>query len=483
MTAAEPNPSPAQARVNSLADLVSNVTGANPYDTQTIAQPYTLAQGNSYVPLTLNRILLSYSYMTQGLVQTLVNQPVNDAFRGGFDIKSTELSEEEITQLQNAIRKPRRRVKAGKKDKFNRKINPNAAVNLGHSDVRVAMDVLNWSRLYGGAGLIINTDQNFSSELDVEAIGPDSPLEFLAADRWELILSQMNIFDVKNPTPFNYYGLPLHTSRVVKVLGIEAPSYIRLRLQGWGMSEIERCIRAINSFVKFENLVFELLDEAKIDVFQIMGFNDSLLTDEGTANTQRRVDLANRMKNFQNALVMDKEDAYQQKQLSWSGLAEMWNEIRLNLSSDLKIPMNKLFGQSATGFGGGQDAIENYNSVVEGVRSNAEPVVTEIVDLRCQQLFGFVPDYTLSWKPLKLLDGEQEENVKTQKQNRAMELFQQRLVTGREVSTILRKENLLDIETEVGAGLRDVEPTMPNAGDPSEKALAADAAKKKPAEK
>ena len=482
MTAAEPN-SPAQTRVNSLADLVSNVTGANPYDTQTIAQPYTLAQGNSYVPLTLNRILLSYSYMTQGLVQTLVNQPVNDAFRGGFDIKSTELSEEEITQLQNAIRKPRRRVKAGKKDKFNRKINPNAAVNLGHSDVRVAMDVLNWSRLYGGAGLIINTDQNFSSELDIEAIGPDSPLEFLAADRWELILSQMNIFDVKNPTPFNYYGLPLHVSRVVKVLGIEAPSYIRLRLQGWGMSEIERCIRAINSFVKFENLVFELLDEAKIDVFQIMGFNDSLLTDEGTANTQRRVDLANRMKNFQNALVMDKEDAYQQKQLSWSGLAEMWNEIRLNLSSDLKIPMNKLFGQSATGFGGGQDAIENYNSVVEGVRSNAEPVVTEIVDLRCQQLFGFVPEYTISWKPLKLLDGEQEENVKTQKQNRAMELFQQRLVTGREVSTILRKENLLDIETEVGSGLRDVEPTMPNAGDPSEKAMAADAAKKKPAER
>ena len=145
--------------------------------------------------------------------------------------------------------------------------------------------------------------------------------------------------------------------------------------------------------------------------------------------------------------------------------------------------MNKLFGQSATGFGGGQDAIENYNSVVEGVRVNAEPVVTEIVDLRCQQLFGFVPDYSLSWKPLKLLDGEQEENVKTQKQNRAMELFAQRLVTGREVSTILRKENLLDIETEVSEGLRDVEPTMPNAGDPSEKALAADAAKKKPAAK
>lgn len=472
MTATD-TPEHAKTRVNSLSDLVTGVTGGNPYDTQTIAQPYTLAQGNSYVPISLNRVLLSYSFMTQGLIQTVVKQPVEDAFKGGFDIKSNELSDEDIAKLQNAIRRPRRRNRSSKLDRFTRKISPNSSVALGHSDIRTAMDVLNWSRLYGGAGLIINTDQPFNTELDIEKISKDSPLEFLSADRWELILSQMNIFDTANPTPFNYYGLPLHRTRVVKVLGIQAPSYIRQRLQGWGMSEIERCIRAINSFVKFENLVFELLDEAKIDVFQIMGFNDALLTDEGTANTQRRVDLANRMKNFQNALVMDKEDSYQQKQLSWSGLAEMWNEIRLNLSSDLKIPMNKLFGQSATGFGGGQDAIENYNSVVEQVRVDAEPVVIEIVDLRCQQLFGYVPEYTLAWKPLKALDGVQEEEVRSKKQARVMELFSQRLVTGIEASTILRRENLLDIETEVSKGLRDVEPMMPNAGDPSDKVAVA----------
>ena len=458
------------SRLNGLAELVDGLGGAQLQTTQTIAMPYTLAQGNSYTPLTLNRILLSYSFMSMGLVQTVVKQPVEDAFRGGFNIKTTELSEEELAELHAAIRRPRRMQRS---KKFKRNINPNAAVNLGHSDLRVIMDVMNWSRLYGGAGLIINTDQDFRTELDVEKITKDSPLEFIAADRWELILSQMNIYDERNPTPFNYYGLPLHRSRVIKVLGVEAPSYIRLRLQGWGMSEIERCIRAINSFVKFENLIFELLDEAKIDVFKIMGFNDALLTDEGTANTQRRVQLANRLKNFQNALAMDKEDDYAQKQITWSGLAEIWNELRLNLSSALKIPMNKLFGQSATGFGGGQDALENYNSIVEQVRVDADPVVIEVVDLRCQQMFGFVPDYTINWKPLKVLDGEQEENVKTQKQNRALALFQQRITTGRETSTILRNDGLLDIETEVSQGLRDVEPTLPNAGDPADVAMPA----------
>ena len=446
----------AKTRENSLNDMLDGVfAGNNIYTQQTISQPWTLAESNSYTPVTLNRILLSYSYMSQGLIQTVVKQPVEDAFRGGINIKSSELDGKDLAILFNTIRRTRSR------SKFQRQINPNAAINRCISDIQAAMDTVTWSRLYGGAGLIVNTDQDFRTPLDVEAIGPDTPLESTAADRWELILSQTNIFDERNPVPFNFYGIPLNRTRVVKVLGVEAPSYIRLRLQGWGMSEIERCIRPINSFCKFENLVFELLDEAKIDVYKIQGFNDALLTDEGTANAQKRILLSNRLKNFQDALAMDTEDDYMQKQLTFSGLAELWNEIRLNLSSALKIPMNKLFGQSASGFSSGEDALENYNSLVEQVRMDAEPVVQEIIDLRCQQLFGFIPEYSIEWQPLKVLDGVEAESVKTSKQKRTMELFQQRLLTGIEASRVLRDDHLLNIDTEVSEGLRDVEPIQP----------------------
>lgn len=477
----------ATQRNNSLYDLVEGIgsnVGASAWGVpnggmgwmQTISSPFPLSASTNFVPLTLNRILLSYSFMSQGLIQTVIKQPVEDAFRGGIKIITDELSQEQKKQLNNSLKKPR-----AVNRRLARKLNPNAAINMGNSDIRVMMDTMNWARLYGGAGMIINTDQQYDTELDVEAIREDSPLEFIAADRWELVLSQINAFDTRNPCPFNFYGLPIHWSRVTKVMGAEAPSYIRLRLQGWGMSEIERCIRSINSFVKFENLIFELLDEAKIDVYKIQGFNDSLLSQEGTENTQKRVMLGNRLKNYQNALAMDKEDDYMQKQITWSGLAEMWGEIRLNLSSSLKIPMNKLFGQSATGFGGGEDAIENYNSIVEGVRQDAEPAVMTVVDLRCQQQFGFIPDYTVEWAPLRIMDGTEEEEVKTKQQARTMELFLNRLVTGQEASQILRSENLLPMDTEVSKGLRDVEPTAPNDGDPSEVAIEADKEKSKAA--
>lgn len=440
-----------------LTDLVDQLTtGYGPYNSQTIAQPYTLAESNAYVPLTLNRILLSYSYMTQGLIQTVIRQPVDDAFRGGFVIKTPELDEDDLALLTRTLKRSRKRAKRSKEAMRN--INPNAGVNYGNSDIETVMATLNWARLYGGAGMIVNTAQLPSTPLDVEMIDQETPLEFIAADRWELILSQTNIWNEQHPCPYNYYGIPLHFTRVVKVLGVEAPSYIRLRLQGWGMSEIERCIRAINSFLKFETLVFELLDEAKLDVYKIQGFNENLVTEEGTENVQRRILLANRLKSYQNALTMDAEDDFAQKQITWSGLAEIWNEIRMNLSSALKIPMNKLFGQSATGFGGGQDAIENYNSIVEQVRLTAEPLVNEVIDLRCQQLFGFIPDYTVEWPQLKVLDGVQEEEVRTSKQKRALELFQQRLMTGIETSRVLRADGLLHQDTEVLQGLRDVEP-------------------------
>lgn len=468
-------------RNNSLSDLVDSVcNGGLGSFPETMSLPFTLANANNYTPLTLNRILLSYSFMTQGLIQTVIKQPVDDAFRGGFTIKSPELDDDDIAKLMNALKKTRKMEWKNRRDRFStRRMMPTASVVLGNSDLRVAMDTMNWARLFGGSGLIVNTDQDFRSELDVDRINEETPLEFIAADRWELILQAL-LGDLDNPTPYNYYGLPLHRSRVVKVSGVEAPSFIRTQLQGWGMSEIERCIRPINAFVKFESLIFELLDEAKIDVYKIEGFNDALLTDDGTANTQKRVLLSNRLKSFQSALAMDKNDDYAQKQITWSGLAEIWNQLRINLSSALKIPMNKLFGESATGFGGGEDALENYNAIVESVRMDAEPVLCEIIDLRCKQLFGFVPDeLTVLWKPLKVLNGVEEEEVKEKKQTRTMELFQQRLITGIEASKILRSDGLLQIETEVSKGLRDVEPTLPNSGDPSDKQIKADAASAK----
>jgi phage-related protein (TIGR01555 family) len=429
------------------------------YNQDTATQPYTLANANAYVPISLNRILLNYTYMTNGLIRTLVDQPVEDAFRGGLKFKSAELDEEELKKLNRTFK--RKRSRAGAKITAITRANVNAGYDLSNSDQEGVKATAKWARLFGGAGLIINTDQNFTAELNVDAIKEDSPLEFIPADRWELILQQMNIFDQTSPTPFNYYGLPLHRSRVAIMNWAEAPSYIRLRLQGWGMSILEESIRAVNSYLKFEKLLFELLDEAKIDVYKIKGFNTALASPRGTELIQRRIALGNQAKNFQSALTMDMEDDYAQKQLTFSGIAEIYEQLRTNLCAYLKFPKNKLFGESAGGFGSGKDSLDNYNSTVGIVREQIEPQALMVGELRCQQLFGMVPeDLEVEWAPLDVLDGVEQETVKTAKQTRIVEQFTSGLLSGEEACQSLQKEGLLLVECEVLLGLRDVEPPM-----------------------
>lgn len=441
----------------------------------TSTQPNTLGNANAYVPISLNRILLNYSYMTQGLLRTLVDQPVEDAFRGGIKFKSSELDDEELAKLNRQFKRKlgRKQYRGTKLTKGNR----NSGYNLSNSDLEGVKATAKWARLFGGAGLVINTDQDYTKELNPEAITEDSPLEFIAADRWELVLSQTNIFDDLVETPFNYYGLPLHRSRCILMLWSEAPSYIRLRLQGWGMSILEESIRAVNTYLKFEKLLFELLDEAKIDVYKIKGFNTSLASPKATELLMRRALLSNQLKNFQSAIMMDVEDEYQQKTLGamFAGLGEIYEQLRTTLCAYLKFPKNKLFGESAGGFSSGKDSLDNYNSTVGGVREQVEPLVLGAGELRCQQMFGMIPeDLEVEWSPLDVLDGTEQETVKTAKQARIIEQFQSGLLSGEEACQSLQKEGLLLVECEVLLGLRDVEP--PPTQNPDEAQAAADQA-------
>ena len=81
-----------------LVDGVFNAPGLYG-ESEVISQPFTFANGIQYTPFTLNRIALNYGYMGYGLVQALINLPVEDAFRGGVEIETDELDEDDIKIL------------------------------------------------------------------------------------------------------------------------------------------------------------------------------------------------------------------------------------------------------------------------------------------------------------------------------------------------------------------------------------------------
>ncbi len=391
---------------NSLSDLTGAMENwglaRNPFSPQN-SRIDTMFINTRWTLISNFRTILSEAYAEYGIVQTLVDQPVSDAFATGFNILTDELNDSQKRQLQTYIE--RNRV------------------------IQEIQKACNWARLYGGGGIVIMTDQKPDTKLDIGSIDKSSDLEFKAADLWELYKDQTNIWNPwendNESLYYNYYGIRLDKSRVLPICGKEAPSFIRPRLRGWGMSELERVVRSINSYLKNQDLIFELLDEAKVDVYQLNGFNQAMLTPKGTKTAEQRVQMANSLKSYLNALVMDVNDKYDQKQLSFNGLSEILNQIRQGVAADLKMPMTKLFGVSAAGFNSGEDDIENYNSMIESeVRSKVKFLVVQVLEICCQKLFGFVPDdLMIEFKSLRILSAEQEENMKNSQFNRLIQSY------------------------------------------------------------
>jgi hypothetical protein len=408
--------------------------------TSPLSQPWTLAYNESYYFVSMNRVLCTYAYTTHGVIRTLVDQPVYDAFRGGLDFKSDELDEDDIEILQDYMRTER--------------------------VLKAVQDALRWDRLFGGGGLIINTDSDYSKAFRKESINPDKKLSFIPADRWELSLQGlpqgvdlgMPGYESKMPD-FDYYGRRISASRVVRIVGEEAPSLARRRLQGWGMSVIECVLREINTYLKNQNVLFELLDEAKIDVYKLKDFNSKVLSQFAQGKVVKRITMANALKNFSNAIMIDSEDDYEQKQLTITGgLADTLVQIRVGIAAAVRMPVTKLFGISAAGFNSGEDDIENYNTIVEHERERARVVLDAIIPIISRHLFGEEFDIKYDFKPLRILSAVDEENVRNAKFTRHSTLWSQGFYTDEEYARALKEDRIVLMDTEVSKGIRAIEP-------------------------
>jgi phage-related protein (TIGR01555 family) len=440
--------------------LFSNIPGLPGYGVM-LSQSDTLFKNLRWYLVSNMRQLLSELYVELGLVQAMVDVPVDDGFRGGVEIVTKQLDPDDIKKLESEIEH--------------------------EGDIIVAAQATKWTRLYGGGGIIIATDQPSTKPLNISAINKNTPLQFKAADMWELFWGAQNIDDGedivigKDETVqqlgdqwemYNYYGVSIHQTRVMRMKGLVAPSFIRPRLRGWGFSALEPLVRPINVFLKTANVGFEVLDEFKVDVFKIKNLASTLTVTGGLERIKQRTQLANQQKNYLNAITMDSEDDYMQKQLTFSGLSEVIKENRVQLASEMRIPSTKLFGQSAAGFNSGEDDIENYNAMIEStIRTQAKFPILTMIELRCQKMFGFIPsDLSVNFKPLRVLSAVQEEEVKNFKFNRALQALQAGAITQDTFIDICNRSELLDVQIENDPGLQidDVSITDPISTDGGE---------------
>lgn len=413
---------------NSYQNLIDNLVGGGPVGGAPLSQADPSFYNLRWYLVSNDRNLLSQMYVEMGLIQVLIDQPVDDAFAKGFEIKSEQLDANDIEEIQLYFEK--------------------------NKVLYAITQAFKWMRLYGGGGVLINVpDAKIDTPLDLNKLKPDTPISYISCDMWELYQQNINIQGDLSPTLpddeyYDYYSQRIHKTRVCIIKGKEPPSFIKPRLRGWGMSELEKMVRPVNTYYKNQNVIYELLDEAKIDVYRLKGLNATLASPSGSAQVRQRIQMSNMLKNYNHALTMDSTDEYEQKVMNFSGLDSMAQQNHNDVASNMKMPQTKIFGQSASGFNSGEDDIENYNSMLRGdVQAKSKHMCMMLTNIACQHLFGFMPDdLQITFPPLRILSADQEEKVKDSQFQRVLQSSQGGIISPVDTKKALNAGSLLPIE-------------------------------------
>ena len=386
-----------------------------------VNNPMSMCYNTRYYLLTLQYGLLTEKYTTDGIYKTLVQQPILDGMRGELEIDTEELSIEEIEELKEELEK---------KEIY-----------------EVVKNAFFWNRLYGGAGIIIEVEgQKTEEPLTFDKIKEGDKINFFSVCRWELsgdrrqgttttaITFEKNVF-------FN--NLEINKDRIILLKGERAPYWVNQQLSGWGLSCLEPLIAPANMYSKAVNLMYEMLDEAKMDVIKIDGLNDSLIAGQDSL-VVNKIELVNKIKNYQSAIVMDNQDDYSSKQLSFAGLTDLLRELKLDICSAMKMPMTKIFGLSASGFNSGIDDIKNYNAMVESeVRSQIYIVLKKIIKILCKSLFGIIPhDLKIAYPSLEQMDDQQVADIKTKEFAIAQAMLDNKTLNFKEYFDYLKQKDI-----------------------------------------
>ena len=227
---------------------------------------------------------------------------------------------------------------------------------------------LKMARLYGGSAIILGTgDADPSQPINIAAVREGGLAYIHVASRYEISAGEIER-DAASPfwgEPKSYSmtssgrALKLHPSRVIPFVGSEVPD-LTYSL-GWGDSVLQVLDEAIKNAGLAAGSIAQLLQEAKIDVFKVPRFMENVGDEAYRTKVLQRVALANQGKSLSNALLMDAEEEYVQKQVAFAQLPEVLTLYLQIAAGAADIPATRLLGQAPAGMNAtGESDLRNY---------------------------------------------------------------------------------------------------------------------------
>lgn len=304
-----------------------------------------------------------------------------------------------------------------------------------------------WASLYGGVGILVLTEKSTITPLTA-----DQTIDRLVLLRKDMVVGfgslNNNIFD-DNYGKFDQYkingSLDVHHSRLIIINGTPRPPKRFADSEIWGLSDLEAVYSVLKRFDLISTNTGDLVNESKVDVLKMEGLTDRIAAgmEEQVAKTVQMVQL---IKSSTNTLLLDKENEYEQKELSFSGLRDLLVEFRNAVAGAADMPVTILFGQSAAGFASGVEDIQNYHESIHALQeSRLRPVFDRLDPILCQMALGFEPaDFWFEFNSLQEMSIEQKITSLNSFATATNVLIERGVLTEQQVANELKENGLFN---------------------------------------
>lgn len=270
-------------------------------------------------------------------------------------------------------------------------------------------EALSWSRLYGGAAVLMLTNQDFEKPLDVSKIGKGDLQRLVVLDRYQMYPGAINTWDIlaENFLLPEYWQVwqgnqRIHYSHFAFLRGKKVPSRLRMQTLGWGDSELRRCMEEMKDAISSKGGIAELMQEANLDVITAQGLSDSITTGQESKIADRYTHYG-MMKSIFKLSLLDGDEKLDRMTLNLSGVAPVLEQLKGWVIGASGIPATRLFGEQATGLGneGTGDLNNYYDNIRAKQNTYLDPVMHCLDEVVVRSAVGSMPaDFNYDWNRL-----------------------------------------------------------------------------------
>lgn len=285
------------------------------------------------------------------------------------------------------------------------------------------IEALEWESLYGGSLVLVGAIDgapNLEIPLDLANLREigyltvvdrrdtrpvqwyDDPLlpSFGRPSIYEILPTHRQI-----AAPVVVSRLRVHASRCIVFEGPRCSTNARKENQGWGLSSLDRAYTALQIYNGNWASISNLLVDASQAVFKIPNLWQ-IMSGPNKQKLLDRFSLLDQGRSVARAFVLDKDEEFDRRDTTMSGLPELLDRTTSRLASAARMPVTVLAGISPAGLNAtGESDIRNWYDAIAAER--LLHVVPEL-DRLWRMIFasklgptaGVVPDFEIKWPPL-----------------------------------------------------------------------------------